>query len=77
MSTANSPYYAAGVSDAERDAAEVKAGREPLGMDGARSWSVMYRTGYRDGLAGDNDSTGPDGAITVAPIDVDVSAFTA
>jgi hypothetical protein len=56
VSAANSPYYSAGLADGGRDAAEVKAGREPLGEDGARSWSGMYRDGYRDGFA-DPDAT--------------------
>jgi hypothetical protein len=57
VSTANSPFYAAGIADGARDAAEVKEGREPLGEDGSRAWSGMYRDGYRDGL-GDPDASG-------------------
>lgn len=78
MSAANSPYYAYGRSDGARDADEVRAGREPLGMDGGRSWSGMYRDGYRDGLADDDtDSTGPGDVVTVDVIEVDMSPFAA
>jgi hypothetical protein len=64
MSKANSPYYAAGLSDGAADADEIKAGREPNGEDAARSWSGMYRDGYADGMAGQS-SADPDAAFDV------------
>lgn len=77
MSTGNSPYYSAGLADGIADAAEVKAGRDAIGPDGARSWSGMYNDGYRDGFA-NPDSAGTDAGSGAAdagmePIDVDMS----
>lgn len=47
-----SPFYADGRADGEADAAMVAADKDPAGMDPAKSWSVMYRRGYQDGLGG-------------------------
>lgn len=48
MTEANSPYFAAGLADGAADRARITQcpGLDPLGMDGEKSWSLMYRRGY-------------------------------
>jgi hypothetical protein len=72
MSRANSPYYAAGVADGMADAEAVKAGADPVGMDGSKSWSGMYRDGYREGRAGEGSAPEFPGEA----FDVDTSPIT-
>ena len=46
MGVHNSPFYAAGVADRQRDAALEADGKEPAGPDPEREWSWMYKRGY-------------------------------
>jgi hypothetical protein len=48
MGEHNSPYFAAGQQDGQRDADLISScpPAEPYGMDPERDWSSMYRRGY-------------------------------
>ena len=48
MTERNSPYFAAGCADGDRDTVIASGCPQgiPLGPDPARSWSAMYRRGY-------------------------------
>lgn len=48
MTEANSPFFAAGCADGERDTALMSAcpGNPPLGPDPEKSESWMYKRGY-------------------------------
>lgn len=48
MGESNSPYFAQGCTDGDRDAARIGAcpPEPPLGPDPERDWSWMYRRGY-------------------------------
>lgn len=48
MGEHNSPFFALGVQDGQRDTLLVSAcpPADPEGMDPARAWSWMYKRGY-------------------------------
>lgn len=48
MGEHNSPYFAAGCADAERDSELMSTcpGNPPLGPDPEKAWSIMYMRGY-------------------------------
>lgn len=48
MGEHNSPYFAAGCADGERDTRLMTAhpGLDPVGLDPGKEWSWMYRRGY-------------------------------
>ena len=48
MGEHNSPYFAAGCADGERDTELMGScpGLPPVGMDPEKEWSWMYRRGY-------------------------------
>lgn len=48
MGEHNSPFYAAGCADGERDSALMSTcpGQPPVGPDPGKDWSAMYLRGY-------------------------------
>ena len=48
MGEHNSPYFAAGCADGERDTLLMSScpGTAPIGLDPDMDWSSMYRRGY-------------------------------